>query len=105
MKITQNVIQDLLPLYLAGEASEDTVALVKSYLETDPELTKIVEKSTANNSLNQIPVPLSKEAEMESYKKANMIMALRTITLAAIISTVFLCSLALIPLIILVFNH
>ena len=45
MKITRNVIIDLLPLYMADEVSADTRALVDSYLVTDPELAKIAEQS------------------------------------------------------------
>ena len=46
MEVTRAVIEDLLPLYLAGEASEDTVALVKSYLETDSQLADEYRKLT-----------------------------------------------------------
>jgi len=37
MKVTRDVIYDLLPAYFAGDASEDTRALVEAYFETDPE--------------------------------------------------------------------
>jgi len=92
MEITRNVIQDLLPLYLAGEASADTSALVEKYLETDPELAKMAQQA-ATTGLSEVPVPLSKEAEMETYQKANQWMVIRTLGLAAIIATVFLCTL------------
>ncbi len=35
--ITPDVIKDLLPLYVAGEASADTRAIVDAWLRTDPE--------------------------------------------------------------------
>lgn len=38
MKITKDVIADLLPLYEAGEASADTRALVEAFLKADPSL-------------------------------------------------------------------
>lgn len=38
MKITREVITDLLPLYLAGEASKDTQELINEFLQTDPDL-------------------------------------------------------------------
>jgi anti-sigma factor RsiW len=38
MNVTADVVRDLLPLYVAGEASTDTRALVEAYLRTDPEL-------------------------------------------------------------------
>jgi len=94
MEITRNVIQDLLPLYLAGEASADTAALVEKYLETDRELAKLAEQATTTG-LSEVPVPLSKEAEMEAYKKANQWMVIRTLGLAVIISAAFLCTGAL----------
>lgn len=38
MKVTRDVVMDLLPLYAAGEACADTRALVEEFLEQDPEL-------------------------------------------------------------------
>jgi hypothetical protein len=38
MKVSRDVIADLLPLYAAGEASPDTCALVEEYLRQDEEL-------------------------------------------------------------------
>ena len=37
MKVTREVIYDLLPSYFAGDASDDTRALVEAYFESDPE--------------------------------------------------------------------
>lgn len=45
MKITRSIIEDLLPVYLAGEASAATRALVEEWLEGDPELARLVEES------------------------------------------------------------
>ena len=38
MNVTDEVIKDLLPLYMAGEASADTVRLVEEYLARHPQL-------------------------------------------------------------------
>ncbi len=38
MNVTREVVRDLLPLYIAGEASRDTRALVESCLASDREL-------------------------------------------------------------------
>lgn len=38
MNVTADVVRDLLPLYVAGEASADSRALVEAYLRTDPQL-------------------------------------------------------------------
>jgi hypothetical protein len=40
MKVTREVIADLLPLYAAGEASSETCALVEEYLRLDTEMQK-----------------------------------------------------------------
>ena len=42
MSISRDVILDLLPVYLAGEASPATRALVEEFLARDPELTRRV---------------------------------------------------------------
>ncbi len=42
MKITRNVIIDLLPIYLSGEASEDTRAMVEVYCKHDAELSTLL---------------------------------------------------------------
>jgi anti-sigma factor RsiW len=38
LNVNRNVVRDLLPVYLAGEASRDTRALVEAFLEQDPVL-------------------------------------------------------------------
>ncbi len=38
MTITRDVVTDLLPLYVAGEASADTRAIVEAYIRVDPEV-------------------------------------------------------------------
>jgi anti-sigma factor RsiW len=43
MKLTQNVIMDLLPVYLAGEASADTNELVEEFMRQDPEVARAIE--------------------------------------------------------------
>ena len=44
MKITQNVVMDLLPVYLSGEASPDSKDLIEEFLRQDPEFASLVEK-------------------------------------------------------------
>jgi hypothetical protein len=86
MEITRNVILDLLPLYLAGEASAETNALVKKFLENDPELADIAKRSVKAELPGDIPIPLTTEDKMETYKEAKRLIYQRIIVLAAIIS-------------------
>ena len=41
MKVTRNIIRDLLPAYLSGEATEDTRLLVEEYFREDPEFERL----------------------------------------------------------------
>jgi hypothetical protein len=95
MKVTRDVILDLLPLYLADEASADTRVLVEHYLENDPELADSVRHSTAIELPRDIPVPLTKENEMKTFEQTKRLMTLRTIALAVVISFTMLCLLGM----------
>jgi hypothetical protein len=82
-EITRNIILDLLPLYLAGEASRDTAALVEEHLKTDPELAKLAQHPTVIG-LAEVPVPRSREAALQAYVKATQRMLYRTLALSAL---------------------
>ena len=90
MEISRNVILDLLPLYIADEASPETSALVEEYLETDPELAKIADKLSAAELLKEVPIPITKEHEMEAYQEAKLQQRRYIITLVAVIAIIFL---------------
>ena len=45
MDITRDVVKDLVTVYLAGEASADTRALVEDWLRSDPNLASQVERA------------------------------------------------------------
>ena len=55
MKITRDVVTDLWPLYLSGEASPDTRALVDAFLADDPEFARGL---TENGSRSLLSCPL-----------------------------------------------
>ena len=94
MEITRDVILDLLPLYMAGEASDDSRALIERYLESDPAPAKIAEQSAAIDLVEDIPVPLTTEDQMEAYKEAKQQMFWRILALAIVISFALLAFLA-----------
>jgi len=96
MEITRAVVKDLLPLYLADEVSADTRALVEQFLQTDPELAALAKAWASAESMAEIPVPLSKEAEMETYKEVRRWMVVRTLGLAMVIAVVFICTLGMV---------
>ncbi len=85
-KITQAVILDLMPLYLAGEVSDDTRALVETYLANDPELAQMAKEAGTLSLPDQIPDLTKKENAMEAYKEARRLMLLRTLAIAGAIT-------------------
>jgi anti-sigma factor RsiW len=95
MEITRDVILDLLPLYLADEVSADTRALVEKFLETDPELAEIAKQSATMDLSEDIPIPLTKENEMEAYEEAKRLLFRRTVIWAALIAFALLSCLGL----------
>ena len=65
MKITREVITDLLPIYLSGEASQDTRDLVEAFLKEDPEFARIV-NAEQSSLLSENQPNLPKENEMKT---------------------------------------
>jgi hypothetical protein len=73
MNVTQNVIHDLLPAYLAGEASADTVALVEEFLRLDQDLARTVQALRAN-PLSEVPVALRPTQEKETLNMTRQLL-------------------------------
>jgi anti-sigma factor RsiW len=95
MEVNRDVILDLLPLYLEGEGSPSTRALVEHFLQSDPELARMVKQPDFAEALKSTPLPIAKDSAMENYKEARRWMAIRTIGLAVIIAVVVLMALCL----------
>jgi predicted S18 family serine protease len=70
MEVSRNVVMDLLPVYLAGEASQDTRALVEEYIQSDKELAQMVEEAKKQPFPENIKIPINKDTEMESLRKS-----------------------------------
>ena len=87
MKITRDVITDLLPVYLAGEASQDTRNLVETFLKEDPEFAKLVEEQEAPLPESQIRIP--KDTEMQTLTATRTLLRKRSIFLG--IAIFFTC--------------
>jgi hypothetical protein len=80
MNISRDVVKDLIPVYLAGDASADTQALVESYLKTDPELEGDV-KAARGTSLG-LPATPAPTAEKQALEATRQLLKSRTSTLA-----------------------
>lgn len=84
MKVTREVIDDLLPAYFSGEASADTRQLVEEYFQHDPVFER--EARRAAETLHSIAHPPSivPDAQMEkaALKRAKRLLRLQAILLA-----------------------
>ena len=74
MNVTVNVITDLLPLYLAGEASADTRALLEEYLRQHPAFAASVQAHAQRSAamlaaLPMAPPPDHERATLEKSRK------------------------------------
>lgn len=76
MKVTRDIIRDLLPLYLAGEASPATRELVEEYLAQDPELAREVRASQESPGLPAPPAP-GRDVELGSLVRTRNLIALQ----------------------------
>ena len=85
MNISRDIVKDLIPVYLAGDASADTQALVESYLQTDPELAGDVAAARgASLGLPETPPPT---AEKQTLDATRQLLKSRTSTL--VVATLF----------------
>jgi len=78
MKITREIINDLLPIYFSDECSSDTKQLVEEYLKSDPEFGKQVEQYQQNPIPDAIPETLEKGDEMKSLLKTRRMLKIRS---------------------------
>lgn len=65
MKVTRDVMNDLLPLYFSGEASADTRTLVEDYFRENPEFERMARGSARSLEMLQTTVTVAPEAKKE----------------------------------------
>jgi anti-sigma factor RsiW len=86
MNVTRAMIEDLLPLYAAGEASADTRAAVEAFLREDAELARQLEALREDAPLGALPArPVEPEAGRRTIARTQALLRRRTWVLAAAI--------------------
>lgn len=86
MNVTRDVILDLLPIYLGGEASPATRALVEEYLKQDPELAQRIRLRWAENLAQAVPSGLPPDLELRSLQRTRRILSWQRWTFAIAIA-------------------
>lgn len=77
MNVTKDVIRDLLPVYLAGEASADTRALIEEYARQDEEI-----RAALLNTGVELPPVTAASHEKETLKMTKTLLRWRSTLLA-----------------------
>lgn len=77
MNVTREVILDLLPVYLAGEASPATRALVEEYMKQDPELAQKIRLQWSENFAKVAPSALPPDLELRSLSRTRKLLGLQ----------------------------
>lgn len=75
MNVTRDVILDLLPLYVAGEASPATCVLVEDYLKGDPELAARARELKAEQGVSSPDLGPRQEIAMQSFRRTRRVLA------------------------------
>lgn len=61
MKVTREVVKDLLPKYFSGEASEDTRRMVEEYFRQDPDFERAARAANSRESLSGASASVEKK--------------------------------------------
>src|SRR5580698_10168159 len=77
MNVTQEVILDLLPLYLSGEASPATRTLVEEYMKQDVEFAQRIRLQWADNFAKAVPSTLPPDLELRSLRRTRSLLGLQ----------------------------
>jgi hypothetical protein len=67
--VPRNVILDLLPAYIAGEASEETRALVEEFARNDPEIAMLIRKGRLEPAAISPEMAMPDDMEMKTLKR------------------------------------
>lgn len=81
MNVTREIVKDLLPLYVSGEASPDSSRLVATYLRDDKELAALAEALKAGTAATLTRAPAA-DAELRALDRTKALLSRRTWLLA-----------------------
>lgn len=74
MNVTREVILDLLPVYLSGEASPATRTLVEEYMKQDTELAQRIRVQWSDSLAKAVPSALPPDLELRSLRRTRSLL-------------------------------
>ena len=92
MNVTKDVVIDLLPAYLSGEASADTRALIEEVAAREPAVARLIESARREGSepMLQQPLVLPPDLERETVSRTRSALQWRSWLLALAITCTLL---------------
>lgn len=77
MNVTREVVTDLLPIYLSGEASGDTKVLVEDYFRQDPDFERVARNAATPLEILRSATPIAASSEREKRDLESVLWGLR----------------------------
>jgi hypothetical protein len=74
MNVTREVINDLWPVYAAGEASADTRALVEEFLKEDPEFAGLLQAQADEVALQHAVPRITADREARALRRTKQLL-------------------------------
>ncbi len=97
--VPRNVVLDLLPAYIAGDASEESRALVESFARKDPQIAALIRAGKIESSKISTTITVPDDLEMRTLKRVR-----RTIRRQLVYVAFATASILMIPLIAMLFT-
>jgi hypothetical protein len=98
--IPRNIILDLLPAYIAGEASEESRGLVEDFARNDPEIARLIRAGTLDPAVISPKTAVPDDLEMKTMKRIRSSIR-RQMWYVALVTAAIL----MVPLLAMVFTH
>jgi len=67
--VPRNVILDLLPAYIAGEAREESRALVEEFARNDPQIARLIRTGKLEPAVISLKMAMPDDLEMKTMKR------------------------------------
>ena len=90
MNVTKDVVIDLLPAYLSGEASADTCALIEEMAAKDPAVARLLDAARRDEPALRQPIVLPVNLERESVSRTRAALRWRGLLLGLAIACTLL---------------
>ena len=88
--VSRNVILDLLPAYIAGEASEDSRALVEDFAENDPQIAEYIRIGKLEPDPISPKMVLQDDLEMKTFKRVRQSIRRKMLYVALVTASILL---------------